>query len=126
MLFGGKKSPTKRTVLILDVENGSVGSTLVQLTQNKQPKLFGEMRSHAPLGSRITGALLSADIKLAAANAIRHASEVATRVRSHPKIASLGRVVSIAVFLAPPWGNRTSIEASQTLCRRCRNTCVTS
>ncbi|KKU53746.1 MAG: hypothetical protein UX77_C0038G0001, partial [Parcubacteria group bacterium GW2011_GWA1_47_11] len=46
MLFGGKKD-AERTVLILDVESGSVGSALVQLMPDKQPKLSGEMRSHA-------------------------------------------------------------------------------
>ena len=93
-----------KTVLILDVENGSAGSALAQIAQYKQPKLFGEMRSHAPLGARVTGALLSANIKKAAANAIRHAGEVAARIRLHPKTTSLGTVSSISVFLAPPWG----------------------
>jgi len=93
-----------KTVLILDVENGSAGSALAQIEQYKQPKLFGEMRSHAPLGARVTGALLSSNIKKAAANAIQHASEVSARMRLHPKAAPLGTVGSIAVFLAPPWG----------------------
>ena len=101
-----------KTVLILDVENGSAGSALAQIAQYKQPKLFGEMRSHAPLGSRVTGALLSSNIKKAAANAIRHASEVAARMRLHPKAAPLGTVGSIAVFLAPPWG-RPNLEGGR-------------
>ena len=93
-----------KTVLILDVENGSAGSALVQLAPDKQPKLFGEVRSHAPLGSRVTGALLSSTIKKAASDAIRHAGEVAARIRLHPKTAPLGTVGSVAVFSAPPWG----------------------
>ena len=93
-----------KTVLILDVENGSVGSALARLSPDKQPKLFGEMRSHAPLGAQVTGALLSSKIKKAASNALRHAGEVAARMRLHPKTTTLGRVDSIAVFLAPPWG----------------------
>src|SRR3989344_4312589 len=93
-----------KTVLILDVENGSAGSALAQIEQYKQPKLFGEMRSHAPLGTRVTGALLSENIKKAAANAIRQAGEVAARMRMHPKTAHIGQVGSVAVFLAPPWG----------------------
>ncbi|MBS3094364.1 hypothetical protein J4474_01735, partial [Candidatus Pacearchaeota archaeon] len=101
-----------KTVLILDVENGSAGSALAQIEQYKQPKLFGEMRSHAPLGSRVTGALLSSNIKKAAANAIQHASEVAARMRLHPKAAPLGTVGSIAVFLAPPWG-RPDLEGGR-------------
>ncbi len=103
MLLRGKKSPGK-TVLLLDVENSSVGSALVRITQDKQPKLFGEMRSPAPLNARVTGARLAADIERAAAEAIRHASEVAARLRLHPKTTSLGAVGSVAVFLAPPWG----------------------
>lgn len=93
-----------KTVLILDVENGSVGSALVRLTPDKQPKLFGEMRSHVPLGASVTGALLSSKIKKAAAGALRHAGEVAARMRLHPKTTTLGQVDSVAVFLAPPWG----------------------
>ncbi len=91
-------------MLILDVENDSVGSALVRLSPDKQPKLFGEMRSRAPLGARVTGALLFANSKEAARNAIRHASEVAARIRLHPKTTSLGAVDSAVVFLAPPWG----------------------
>ena len=103
MLFGGKKD-AERTVLILDVESGSVGSALVQLMPDKQPKLSGEMRSHAPLSMNRTGLKLSSDIQNAARDAVRNAAGVAARLRLHPKAAALGRVGSVAVFLSPPWG----------------------
>ena len=91
-------------MLILDVESGSVGSALVQLMPDKQPKLSGEMRSHAPLSMNRTGLKLSSDIQNAARDAVRNAAGVAARLRLHPKAAALGRVGSVAVFLSPPWG----------------------
>ncbi len=106
-LFGKKKKDTparERTVLVVDVENGSVGTALVRLVPQKQPKMFGETRILSPLGSRVTGASLSQDIQHAARSAIRNAGEVAARVRLHPKTQALGTVDSVAVFLAPPWG----------------------
>ena len=110
MLFGSKKS-LEKTVLILDVESGSVGSALVRLAQDNQPKMFGEMRSHAPLGARVTGIQLSADIQQAATAALRHAGEVAGRVRNavagqtrEQELKDIGTVERVAVFLAPPWG----------------------
>ena len=62
MLFVGKKSPEK-TVLILDVESGSVGSALVRLVPKKQPKLFGETRAYAPLSMSRSGSALYTNIK---------------------------------------------------------------
>ena len=84
-------------MLILDVESGSVGSALVQLMPDKQPKLSGEMRSHAPLSMNRTGLKLSSDIQNAARDAVRNAAGVAARLRLHPK-------GSVAVFWSPPWG----------------------
>lgn len=102
-LFGGKKD-TGRTVLILDVESGSVGSALVQLMQDKQPKILGQTRSHAPLSMSRSGRQLFSNIQNAARDAVRNAAEVAARLRLHPKAAPLGQVGLAAVFLSPPWG----------------------
>ena len=49
MLFGRKKAPEK-TILTLDVEQGSVGSALVRISPNEPPRIFGEFRTHLPLG----------------------------------------------------------------------------
>lgn len=98
------KTAGEKTILLLDVENGSVGSALVRLHPNKQPKLFGEMRARTPLPDRVTGRLLSVQIEKAARAAITNASEVASRVRAHPQASALGEVSAIAVFLAAPWG----------------------
>ncbi len=87
MLFWGKKSPDK-TILILDVENGSVGSALVRLSPDKQPKLFGEARFNTPLGMSRSGEKLSKDIEEAAREALRNASEVAARIRTNKKVTS--------------------------------------
>lgn len=109
MLFGGKKSPG-RTVLLLDVENGSVGSALVRLSPAEPPKLFGETRFNTPLGmSRSSGGLFK-DVRAAVREAVRSASEVAARVRTHAEVAPLGTVEHAAIFMAAPWGRPNLAE----------------
>src|SRR3989338_8912464 len=103
MLFRGKKSP-ERTILLLDVENGSVGSALLRLSPGKQPKLFGETRAVTQVGMSRSGGTLAAQIETAARDALRTIFGTAARVRLHPKTAPLGKISSVAVFLAPPWG----------------------
>lgn len=105
MQWWGKKSPKKeRTILILDVESGSVGSALVRLSDTDQPKLFGEARFNTPLGMSLKGAELAKAIEEAARAAVRNASEVAARVRMHDEVAPLGAVDHAAVFMSAPWG----------------------
>jgi len=101
--FFGKKSPDK-TILLLDVESGSVGSALVRLSPGKQPKLFGEARFAAPLGMRRSGAQMAGAVEEAAREAVRHASTVAARVRADKKVSELGEVGHAAFFLSAPWG----------------------
>ena len=104
MLFWGKKSPDK-TVLLLDVESGSVGSALVRLSATEQPKLFGEMRVAVPLGASRSGESLAKAVEAAAREAVRNASEVAARIRAHDKkVAPQGVVERVALFLSAPWG----------------------
>ena len=103
MLFWGKKSPDK-TILLLDVESGSVGSALVRLSPGKQPKLFGEARFVVPLGASRSGEQMAKAIEVAAHEAVRNASEIAARVRTHGKVAELGEVEHAALFLSAPWG----------------------
>ncbi|MDP4020893.1 MAG: hypothetical protein Q8P58_02540, partial [Candidatus Adlerbacteria bacterium] len=45
----GKKKDDGRTILILDVESGSIGGALVRFSSGQQPKVFGETRHPLPL-----------------------------------------------------------------------------
>ncbi len=110
MLFRGKKSPDK-TILILDVESGSVGSALVRLSPDKQPKLFGETRFTTPLRTSRSGEQLSRAIEEAAHEAVLNASEVAARIRMHDEVAPLGAIDHVAIFMSAPWGRPNLLES---------------
>lgn len=101
-LFGKRKSPEK-TVLILDVESGSVGGALVRLSPIEAPKLFAQQRVHLPiLHTRDTSALMGKVVH-AAREVLQHIAEVAARIRGHPTAGGLGSISRAAFFLAPPW-----------------------
>ena len=86
------------------MEQGSVGSALVRISPNEPPRIFGEFRTHLPLGDTRNLDMLARQIEQAAAEAILHAAEVASRVRMHPAAGRVGVVERAAVFLSPPWG----------------------
>lgn len=98
------KTPTEKTVLILDVENGSVGGALVRISPHAAPKLFGETRQHIAIPHTRVAAELLYEIERAARGVIGRLSETASRVRAHPATASMGTISSGALFLAAPWG----------------------
>lgn len=102
MLLG--RAPKEKTLLLLDVENGSVGAALARLSSAEAPKLFGERRVHVPVGQRVTGAELAAKIEHAAEEVLREVSHVAAKLRGHEATAALGSPERAAVFLSPPWG----------------------
>lgn len=100
-LWGKKKSPEK-TILILDIESGSVGGALVRLSQ-KAPKLFSQRRVHLPLlHTRDSGALMQ-KVAHTAREVLQNLAEVAARIRTHPKASDLGSISRAAFFFAPPW-----------------------
>lgn len=99
----GKKTPTDKTVLIVDVENGSVGSALVRLSESKPPRLFAETRvSFSPLSTRTAETLLKETDK-ALRNALHQTSTVAARMRNHSKLAPVGTISAVSIFVASPW-----------------------
>ncbi len=100
----GKKTPQERTFLILDVESGSVGGTLVRIAQGERPKLFGETRVLLPVAFSLSGSTLAAQTEQAIKEVVQKLSELAARVRMHNEAASIGRVERGVVFFAPPWG----------------------
>ena len=102
-LFGPKK-PEGHTVLVLDMESGSVAATLVHVQKELCPRLFGEIRVNLPVSHSVRGSNLVTQIEKVLHDVIRHISEVAARVRTHEETQELGRVERSIVFLAPPWG----------------------
>lgn len=103
--FGkSKKQDEARTVLIVDIENGSAASALLRLEPGKQPKLFGEMRALTPLSFSRSGAALASQVEQAVQKVLTNAAEVSARVRNSPAASVFGAVDAAAVFMAPPWG----------------------
>jgi hypothetical protein len=101
-MWGKKESG--RTVLVLDIENGSVGGALVHSAPQQAPKLFGETRVWTPIGGSVSGAALEAQVLVAVEETLKHLSEVAARLRAHAASAPMGTIKRSALFLAPPWG----------------------
>jgi hypothetical protein len=104
MLFGRTK-PEEKTVLILDVENGSVGSALVRLQGGESPKLFGETRFDLPVLHTRDSASLMREVDVGLRHALVHAAEVAARVRNHASTEDAGMISNAAVFMSAPWGS---------------------
>ena len=99
-MFGKKSSD--RTVLVLDIENGSVGSSLVRLSPRHAPALFGAKRIPVPLMDTRSAASLARAIGHAASESLLHASEVSARLRVHAN--ALQPVSRVVIFMAAPWG----------------------
>ena len=102
-LFGRKREEGK-TVLVLDVENGSVGVCLARISPQHQPKIFGEMRKHIPLQVTHDPDALTQLTEQATEATLGHAAHVAARVRSNGTLASAGEVGEAVLFFSPPWG----------------------
>lgn len=103
-MFFGTKKPDRETVLLLDVESGSVGSALALLARGQSPKLFGETRIFLPAAYSRDSAALLAQVERAAREALVNAAQVAARLRSNTNVSSLGDVARVAVFFSAPWG----------------------
>jgi hypothetical protein len=99
-MFGKKSSD--RTVLILDIENGSVGSALVRLSSEFAPALFGEHRITVPLMDTRSAHSLARAVEHAASESLLHQSEVSARLRHHA--GALAPVSRVVMFMAAPWG----------------------
>ena len=107
-MFFGRKKPDGKTLLLLDIEQGSVGSALVHLS-DEGPRLFGQMRSHTRiLPTRDSKSLLH-EVKLAARKAVDHAASLAARLRNATgersgTLHALGQISGAAAFYGAPWG----------------------
>ena len=101
-LFGKKKS-NEKTILVIDIENGSVGAALARLSSSEAPKLFSEKRVHLPaLRTRDSGTL-ALQVDKALKDVLLEMAGVAARVRTHPTAYELGDVSRVIFFLHAPW-----------------------
>src|SRR4051812_42791750 len=99
----GKKTPTDKTVLIVDIENSSVGAALVRLSPGHAPKLFAEKRVALPLLPSVSAGKLLEETDKALREALLQASTVAARMRNHSKLGPVGVIAHVQVFVSPPW-----------------------
>jgi len=99
-MFGDKKAG--RTVLLLDIESGSVGSALLNLSKKSGPYLYGYNRLQAPLQQARSSESLFAALNKTLDQSLLQTAEVAARMRTHSP--HLGSVEHIAVFFSAPWG----------------------
>ncbi len=93
----------ERTIALVDIESGSVGSALARLGGKDAPKLFAETRIEIPFGTTRSSADLLRQVDLALQEALLHAGTVAARMRAHEAVAEQGAIASVAVFASPPW-----------------------
>lgn len=95
MLFGRDNKSKAKTVLILDIESGSVGAALARRDADNTLHILEETRTHLPVRLERSAQALAADIERLSRETITHISRQAT---------DAGGVDNIAVFMAPPWG----------------------
>lgn len=100
-----KQAPLNKTVLLVDVENGSIGCALVHLPARagELPRLFSETRIALPMMRTLDLERLLADTDTVLREALTQTSVTAARMRTHPKLSSVGMVSSATVFVAAPW-----------------------
>jgi hypothetical protein len=101
--FGDTPKTRSKTVLLVDIENGSVGSALVRLASGQPPKLFAESRTPFTFLPTRTAPMLLREIEKAVQHSLGQSSLVAARIRGNAKIAPAGDVGEAALFFAPPW-----------------------
>lgn len=100
-MFGGKK--TGRTVLLLDIESGSVATALLTLSKKEGPQLFAYKRIDAPLESTRSSESIFKTFTKTLEESLITAAEVAARMRMHGR-EDVGTISHIAVFFSAPWG----------------------
>ena len=101
-LFGdGSKADT--TVLVVDVENGSVASALVRLSNLENPRLFAEHRIALPVTQSVSSTAIFKDIQKALDQSLGETAKVAARIRQHQKLSSQGVINGAHLFFGPPW-----------------------
>ena len=95
-----------KTVLLIDIENGSVGCALVHLSSPNSkdlPKLFAETRVALPMMRTLDLEKLMKETDIALREALTHTSVTAARMRTHAKLSHIGAIHSGVVFISAPW-----------------------
>lgn len=100
-------SARQTSVVLLDIENGSVGSSLMRLTAGEAPCLFGSQRAETPLMDTRSAATLLRAVEHAADESLLRASETASRLRNAGTLPPVRKAV---VFMAAPWGVPNLLE----------------
>ncbi len=100
-LFTAK--PSGKTIAIVDVENGTVGTGLVHLSTHSSPQFFAEKRIPFPYKEQVHGAALLAHAEQSVQEGLLHISEVAARIRLHPSLNINADIERILFFLGAPW-----------------------
>ena len=106
-----KQAPIGKTVLLIDIENGSVGCALVHLSAQaglsnnvgELPKLFAETRVALPMMRTLDLEKLMKETDVALREALMNTSVTAARMRTHAKLSHIGAIHSGVVFISAPW-----------------------
>lgn len=102
MFFRRKKETNEKTILVIDIESGSVGGALVGLSLTGAPKFFSQKRIYFPSLPTRDSASLFSRLDPAVGDVIRHLSHVAARIRHHTE-GERGNVSRVVFFLHAPW-----------------------
>lgn len=90
-------------MLILDIENGSVGAALLRFSQDKAPEFLGSWREHLPVRATRDAESLADSTQKIIKDLMPAISLEATLLRQGFE-GHKGGVSTIAAFLSPPWG----------------------
>lgn len=100
----GKKKTVGTTVLILDIESGSVAVALVHVPGTGMPKVIAYKREQVPLLSTRSSSTIAISLEKALMHSLSYIAEVAARMRLYAGTEPFGTVKSAVVFFAAPWG----------------------
>lgn len=89
------------SVVLMDIENGSVGVSLAHIRANEAPRLFAQNRIIVPLMDTRSASALVRAVAHAAHESLLQASEARTRMQNHTGTPPVHKVV---LFMAAPWG----------------------
>ena len=99
----GKKKAAGNTVLLLDIESGSIASALIDMS-GTEPRILSYQRQHMPLAQNRSAVEMTRSLEQYLDHTLRHVAEVAARMRIHAPLQSKGEISRAIIFLAAPWG----------------------
>jgi hypothetical protein len=100
-LFGKKTAPT--TVAIIDIESGSIGSGLVEISGTHKPRLMGQERRILHIRGTPSASLLLKEIEREMEDSLVRLSGIASRMGNYR--GAPGDIGRVAVFLHAPWAS---------------------